>query len=410
MNEETRRFSGPDLDALVRTPGGEILPAPLGLREAQRVRRFHRTLPGYRATPLASLDGLAARLGVARLFVKDESPRFGLNAFKVLGGSYAIARILGQRLGIPEEDLTFPLLQSEGVRERAGALTFATATDGNHGRGVAWAARTLGYHAVIFLPRGTARSRIAAIEATGAEAIVTELTYDDAVRQARKIAKDRGWVVVQDTAWDGYEEIPSWVLQGYLTMADEAADQLALEGVEAPTHVFLQAGVGTMAASAAGYLAQRCRPLPRFLLVEPDRADCLFVSAEAGDGRPHPTEGDLTSIMAGLSCGEPNPQVWPILQDLGTAFFRCRDHVAALGMRLLAHPLPGDPAVLSGESGAVGPGLLYLLQTREAYAPLRAALNLGPDSTVLCFSTEGDTDPENYRRVLWEGAYPLPEA
>ena len=410
MHEGTQRYDGPDLDALVRCPREGAPPEGLGQEEAERVRRFHRTLPGYRATPLARLDGLAARLGIRRLFVKDESPRFGLNAFKVLGGAYAVARVLGARLGIPEEDLSFQALQDPDVRGRAGSLVFATATDGNHGRGVAWAARTLGYHAVVFLPRGVAPSRVQAIRDTGAEAILTDLLYDDVVRQCRKIAKDRGWVVVQDTSWEGYQEIPRWILQGYLTLGAETAEQLLLEGEEAPTHVFLQAGVGTMAAALAGYLAHRYRPLPRILVVEPDRADCFFVSAAAGDGMPHPSEGDLVSVMAGLCCGEPNPQAWPVLDDLACAFLRCRDHAAALGMRLLARPLPGDPEVRSGESGAVGPGLLYLLATREVYAPLREALDLGPHSVVLAFSTEGDTDPEHYRKVLWEGAHPVPEA
>lgn len=362
------------------------------LEEALRVQAFHKGLPDYEPTPLRSLEALAMHLGLGGLFIKDESFRFGLNAFKGLGGSYALARILSERTGTPMDRL-------QELPE--GAFTFATATDGNHGRGIAWAARRLRQKAVVYMPRGSAPERLANIRAQGAAADITDMDYDDTVRFVSEQAQKNGWILVQDTAWEGYEEIPLLIMQGYLTMGLEAYRQL---GTKLPTHIFLQAGVGSMAAAiAAFFCGLSASAPPNIIIVEPDRADCFFQTAKAQDGTLHKALGPMTSMMAGLCCGEACTAAWEILRHHAAFYVTCPDSVSALGMRLLGNPLPEDERIISGESGAVTAGLVYNLMTREDYAPLRKALDLGKDASVLCFSTEGDTDQANYRRVVWEG-------
>lgn len=372
---------------------------------------FHKGVPGYRPTSLHHLKGLARHIGVADIMVKDESERFGLNAFKVLGGAYAMARHLGEVAGIKEEDLTFKLLQSDDIREKVGTITFYTATDGNHGHGVAWAARVLGHKAVVYMPKGSAASRLERIRNEGAEASITDLNYDDAVRLASAHAEENGGILVQDTAFAGYEKIPLWIMQGYGVIMREILDELADgesggnegNGERLPTHVFLQAGVGSFAGAMTGCLADVLgKDRPRVVIVEPEEADCLFRSAKAGDGRPRAVGGDMATIMAGLACGEPNIQSWEILRDHGDFFVSCEDHVAALGMRVLSSPMADDPRIVSGESGAVGMGLLMNLRRRADYSSLAVTLGIGANSRILIISTEGDTDPENYRKVVWD--------
>ena len=224
-----------------------------GLEVQKAAWAFHSTIPGYEATPLTALDHLARRLGVSQVLVKDESKRFGLNAFKALGGSYAMARHLGEQLGLSQDQLTFEALGTPEAREKLGERTFVTATDGNHGRGVAWAARQLGHRAVVYMPKGSARERLENIRAQGAQAEITEYNYDDAVRLANRMAEEHGWILIQDTAWPGYEEIPAHIMQGYTTLAAETLQQLEEQGAERPTHLFLQAGVGSFAGAALGF-------------------------------------------------------------------------------------------------------------------------------------------------------------
>ena len=377
--------------------------APANVRAA---RAFHESFPQYAETPLAELDRLAEFLGVAKLCVKDESYRFGLNAFKVLGGSFAMARYISKLTGRPLEELSYAALTSRGLKEQTGEITFFSATDGNHGRGVAWAARVLGQKAVIMMPKGSQPARFENIRAEGALTTIEELNYDDCVRKAAKAAAETpNGVLIQDTAWEGYEEIPSWIMQGYGTMAMEADEQFAAAANAAPTHVFVQAGVGSLAGAAVGYFANKYPDNPPvFAVVESDQADCLYRSACAGDGSIRTVGGDMRTIMAGLACGEPSITSWQILKDKVAAFASLPDRVAADGMRVLGAPLPGDPRVISGESGAAPLGFLYALMRDEELAPLREKLKLGKDSRVLLFSTEGATDPENYRKVVWEGA------
>ena len=374
----------------------------------KEVYDFHKSLPGYKATPLVELDDLAKYYGVQKLWLKDESKRFGLNAFKVLGGSYAIGKYLSQKLGRDMSELPFNVLISDEVKKQLGDVTFVTATDGNHGRGVAWVANKLRQKSVVYMPKGSAKMRFDAIAREGADVSITDLNYDDAVRLANKGAEEHGWIMVQDTAWDGYEEIPLWIMQGYSTIINEIVEQLEAAKEEKPTHVFLQAGVGSFAGAVQGYLAHLYgddRPIT--IICEPHGANCIYKSMEANDGKPHNVTGDLTTIMAGLACGEPNTISWKILRDNADFSVSCDDSIAARGMRVLSSPLGNDQRVISGESGAVGLGLFTVLsEKKEEYAELMKALKIDENSRILCISTEGDTDVEGYKNVVWNGSHP----
>ena len=376
-----------------------------GPENAKKVRAFHASFPEYTVTPLAKLDNLAKTLGVANVYVKDESYRFGLNAFKVLGGSYTIGNYLAQKLGKDISELPFNVLSSEEVRKQIGEVTFVTATDGNHGRGIAWTANRLGQKSVVYMPKGSALERLNNIKALGADASITDLNYDDAVRLANSNAEKYGWVMVQDTAWEGYEDIPGWIMEGYTTMAAEAVEQLG--GVK-PTHIFLQAGVGAMSGGITGFFADLYgdEDRPIITIVEPNKADCIYRSAEANDGKPHFVKGDMNTIMAGLACGEPCTIGWNVLRDHADNFVSMPDYVAAEGMRVLGNPLPGDDRVISGESGAATLGFVAEVMRNESLDWLRKQLKLDENSRILCFSTEGDTDKENYRRIVWDGLHP----
>ena len=383
----------------------------MSLENVAKARSFHRSFPQYSITPLASLDGMAKHLGLGSLFVKDESYRFGLNAFKVLGGSFAMARYIAQQMGRDVGEMTYDYLTSEAFRQEFGQATFFTATDGNHGRGVAWAANKLGQKAVVHMPKGSAKSRFDNIAKEGAKVTIEEVNYDDCVRMAAaEAAETKHGVVVQDTAWAGYEEIPAWIMQGYGTMANEAAEQLRQLEVNRPTHVFVQAGVGSLAGAVVGYFTNLYpNNPPKFVVMEAKAADCLYRGAVAGDGDPRIVDGDLTTIMAGLACGEPNILSWDILRNHVSAFVSCPDWVSARGMRMLGMPVKGDPSVVYGESGAVGMGLISAIMEDDTYRDLREHLELDRFSQVLMFSTEGDTDPEKYRRILWDGEYSTAE-
>lgn len=371
------------------------------------VYEFHKSLPNYKPTPLVDLANLAKYYGVKKVWLKDESKRFGLNAFKVLGGSYAIGKYLSQRLGKDINELPYNVLISDEIKKQLGELTFVTATDGNHGRGVAWMANRLNQNSVVYMPKGSAQMRFDAIAREGAKVTITDLNYDDAVRLANKGAEDYGWIMVQDTAWDGYEEIPLWIMQGYSTIINEVVEQLKAFGDEKPTHVFLQAGVGSFAGAVQGYLAHLYgdeRPIT--IICEPHGANCIYKSMAANDGKPHNVTGDLTTIMAGLACGEPNTISWKILRDNSDFSVSCDDEIAARGMRVLSSPLGDDTRVISGESGAVGLGLFTVLfEKKDEYKELMDALKIDENSKILCISTEGDTDVEGYKNVVWNGAY-----
>jgi diaminopropionate ammonia-lyase len=383
----------------------EILPADL----PRKIRSFHRQLPGYRMSPLKGLSNLAVKFGLGGIWVKDESVRLDLQSFKVLGGSYAIYRLLQNRLGLEAQELSFMDLTNGTIREKLGDITFAAATDGNHGRGVAWSASQMGFQSVIYVHRLTSQGRIRAIESSGARVVVVDGNYDDAVRQVYQDAQQHGWEVVSDTSWEGYEDIPKWVMQGYTTMLSEAQEQLAAQGLSRPTHIFVQAGVGSLAAATIGFYHSLFGNSIRTCVVEPTRAACLYRSALSEDGGPHTVEGDLDTIMAGLACGEPNPIAWEILRARTDYFVTCPDYVAAMGMRIYGIPLKGDPAIISGESGAVTLGALRYIMRHPCGEDLREQLGLGSDSHVLLINSEGNTSPDDFRYVVWEGGIPVPE-
>ena len=385
---------------------GEVSTTAFGLEQAQRVRHFHQSFPEYSVTPLVKLEVLAEELGVQSIYVKDESYRFGLNAFKVLGGSYAIAREIGRLLGLKEEELTLGRLLAPDVKERLGTLTFVTATDGNHGRGVAWTAQRLGHRAVVFMPKGTAAERLENIRRLGTEASITNVNYDDTVRLARAYAAEHKGIIVQDTSWEGYDEVPLHIMQGYTTMGSEIVEQLQAYGNIKPTHVFLQAGVGAMAGAMAGFIADYYKEQrPLITIVEPNQADCLYRTALANDGQLHAVGGALDSIMAGLCCGEPCSLGWRQLAAYADNFVAMPDRAAALGMRVLGSPMGSDAAVVAGESGAAGFGLAMAALWEQDLAELKRSLQLDAKSVILCISTEGATDVANYRRIMWEGAW-----
>ena len=374
----------------------------LNLESAKKVQSFHASIPVYKETPLVELKHTAKSMGLGNIYIKDESYRFGLNAFKVLGGSYAIGNYLAKRLGKSITEMPYEKLVSGEIKRELGDITFVTATDGNHGRGVAWTAKQLQQKSVVYMPKGSAEERLMNIRAEGADASITDLNYDEAVRLANSQAEQKGWVMVQDTAWEGYEDIPGWIMQGYGTMGYEAYMQLP----EKPTHIFLQAGVGSMAGAVAGFFASVYggeRPI--ITIVEPNKADCIYKTAEAADGKLHFVTGDMDTIMAGLACGEPCSIGWNVLRDYADNFISCPDYAAAQGMRVLGNPEAGDTKVVSGESGASAFGCIAEIMRDKTLVELKNKLKLDENSKVLFFSTEGDTDKENYKSIVWDGAY-----
>ncbi len=375
----------------------------------RKARKFHREIPGYKMTPLRSMPNLAQMLGLGGIYIKDEAQRLTLNSFKVLGGSYAVSRYIQKMLGLSDAETTYEYLTSPECHAKLGNLTFAAATDGNHGRGIAWASMKLGLPCVIYVHKETSQARIDAIRGYGATVEIIDGNYDDAVRKMAEDAAANGWTVISDTSWPGYTEIPTWIMQGYSTLMLEAQEQLLGVGLSKPSHVFVQAGVGAMAASVIGfYTALFPEDPPIFIVVEPDKAACVFESIKAGDGRCHSVKGSLDTIMAGLACGDPSPIAFEILEHTADFFLSIPDYIAARGMRILSCPLHGDPFIISGESGAAPLGALYSVMTDKGAADLREKMKLGPDSTVFMVNTEGNTDPKHFRQIIWDGLDPVP--
>lgn len=378
---------------------------------ARDARKFHVQIPGFNMTPLVALPNLARYLGLGGIYIKNEAERLNMHAFKVMGGSYAVYRLVRRLLGKENEDLSFAYLTSKECHDALGDLVLCSATDGNHGRGLAWTCKQLGLPCKIYVHSETSQPRIDAIKKYGATVTVVNGNYDDAVRKAEEDAKAYGWHVVSDTSWPGYEEIPTWIMQGYTSILLEAQEQFTGLGIVKPTHVFVQAGVGALAASVVGfYSALFPEDPPLFVVVEPDNAACIYESVKAGDGKCHSVKGDLDTIMAGLACGDPSPVALDILEHNADIFIPIPDNVAARGMRILGCPLHGDPIIISGESGAAPLGTLAALMIDDIDAELKAALKLGPDSQVFIVNTEGNTDPIEFRRIIWDGKDPTPDA
>ncbi|AGA08814.1 diaminopropionate ammonia-lyase [Sinorhizobium meliloti] len=365
----------------------------LSVDAAREVERFLSFRVNHKPTPLQSLSGLAGQLGVASINMKDEGFRLDLGSFKALGGSYAVIRLVleeaSRQFGKPVD---IGELDTAAVRRIAEGMTVGCATDGNHGKSVAAGAQLVGAKAAIFVHSGVSDERVAAIAQYGAEMIRIEGTYDDSVAAAERICKENGWIVVSDTSWPGYERIPGLVMQGYTAMLREAVAGLP----QAPTHVFMQAGVGGLAAAVAGYFdIVFGNARPRFVVVEPDRAACLFASARAG--RLVKVDHDEPTIMAMLECYEPSLVAWRILARKADAFMTVSEEEAAETMRSLARPVAGDPAIVAGESGGAGlAGFLNAMKDSEK----RAALGLDANSRIFVINTEGATDQARYEEIV----------
>lgn len=365
----------------------------LGDKGADAVADILALRDTHKETPLVSLPALAGSLGVGSIHLKDEGHRLGLGSFKALGGAYALIKLVqkqaSERLGrpVPTSEILAP-----ATREIASDMVFACATDGNHGRSVAQGAQLVGATAVIFVHSGVSKQRIDAIAQFGAHIIRVAGNYDDSVAEAARVATQKGWTILSDTSWPGYEDIPGLVMQGYTILAREAVCAMPAS----PTHVFLQAGVGGFAAAIAAYLAIRLgSERPHITIVEPQRAACLYESAIAGQTkRIHETE---PTIMAMLECYEPSMIAMNILERIADGFMTVEEEAAPAIMRRLAHPLGADPAIISGESGGVGlAGLVALLRDQ----PIAQHIHLGPSSRILVINTEGATDPELYHSLV----------
>ena len=355
--------------------------------------------PCYRPTELHHLPGLAEKLGLKALYYKDESSRFTLKSFKALGGAYAVFRLIqqaiarthGGHMATPKEIL------SGKYRELVSKMTVTCATDGNHGRSVAWGAQTFGCRCVIYVHATVSQARADAIAAFGAEVVRLPGNYDDSVRHAAQQAEQNGWTVVSDTTYEGYRDIPIDVMHGYGVMSREIVAQLHREP---PTHVIVQAGVGAFAASVcAAFWMEWGARRPIFVLVEPENAACFFKSGQVG--HPVAVEGDLDTVMAGLACGEVSPVAWEILKGGANFYATLADAYAVQGMRWFADPVLPDPPIVSGETGAAGLGLLIAAQKSVA---IWEALGLSHDSRVLILGSEGDTDPDIYRQIVGKSA------
>lgn len=358
----------------------------------QKVFSIHSTIPNYKPTPLIEMKGLSKHLGLKKIWIKDESCRFGLNAFKVLGASYAVINYLSNLLKISNTSFLSLLNNKNALAE----FVLVTATDGNHGRGVAWIAQQLGCKSVVYMPKGTAQSRFENIKSHGADVTIINGNYDNAVDLAKEKSNKNGWLLIQDTSWQNYQEIPLMIMQGYLTIMKEIFDQLK---DEIPTHVFVQCGVGSLPAAVLAYLVNKFKEKkPTFINVEPEDAGCMYESARLSSVTT--LRNEMKTIMAGLACGTPSKIAFDILKTYSDYFIKCSDDVTIKGIQILGRQEFGDPKIISGESGAVTTGLLFNLLCNEESKRYSEEIKLNSESKVLLISTEGNTDPIMYDKIL----------
>ncbi len=364
--------------------GGAVDTSAYSFAATEPVRLLHTSLDVYAETPLIELKGYN---GVRSVLVKDESRRFGLKAFKALGGVWAIYKVISRELGLnnPTLDEIF------ARRNELSDMTFITTTDGNHGKGVSWAAGLFGCKAFVFMPKGTVEVRAQAVRDAGSATVeITNLNYDDCVKYTARLAEENHWHLIQDTSWAGYEEIPAQIMLGYSTLAYEALRQM---NYRRPTHIFLQAGVGSMAGAIAAVFAENFKDNPpRITIVEPVEVACFYETMRVGDGKIHSATGNGQTMMAGLNCATPCELAWKILRRFAADAAIISDDIAAEAMRELA-----AQGIISGESGSAGFALAYAALKSDA---LRNALQINDDAIIFVINTEGDTDPDNYEKIL----------
>lgn len=348
---------------------------------------------GYAPTPLVSLSVLAAKIGVADVLYKDEGPRFGLGSFKALGGSYAALRVLQRQIAAKlGQQVSLEEIRTGKVAALAAQITLVSATDGNHGRSLAWGCQRFGAPCRIYIHAEVSEGRAAAMRDLGAEVIRINGDYDASVVLAKKEAEENGWFVVSDTSWEGYSEPPRDVMAGYGVMTSEICESLD----QPPTHVFLQGGVGGLAAGVVAGLRQHWgKQGPRVVIVEPELAACLFESGRSGVATTFAVQTE--TLMAGLSCGEPSGMAWEILAEEAADFLTIPDSIVAPCVRLLARPFAGDTAIEAGESAIAG---LAALITARQDAALSAKLRLDAQSRVLLIGSEGVTDPAIFAQIM----------
>ena len=349
---------------------------------------------GYAPTPLHNLNALAQAINVSAILYKDEGPRFGLGSFKALGGAYAALRVLQNEIGKTQENVTLADVRSGRYASDAAGITIVSATDGNHGRSLAWGCQRFGAPCRIYIHADVSEGRAQAMRDLGATVVRIDGDYDASVALAREEADANGWFVVSDTSWEGYTEPPRDVMTGYGVMVDEVTASLD----QAPTHVFLQGGVGGLAASVCAAFRQFWgENSPRVVIVEPDLAACLYVSAKADAVTAFNIE--IETVMAGLSCGEPSEMAWEILREEAQDFVTISDELIAPTVRLLARPMAGDPMIEAGESAVAGLSASIAAARNDE---LRTALGIDENSRIILFGSEGVTDPAVYAEMMKE--------
>ncbi len=370
--------------------GGVVDTSAYSFAATENIRRLHTALDVYKETPLVELKNFK---GVRSIFVKDEAQRFGLKAFKGLGGVWAIYKVISDELGLNNPTL------DEIFKHRAelSEMTFITTTDGNHGKGVSWAAGLFGCKSYVYMPHGTVEVRAQAIRDAGSATVkITDMNYDDCVKYTARLAAENHWHLIQDTSWTGYEKIPSQIMLGYSTLAYEALRQM---NYQRPTHIFLQAGVGSMAGAVAAVFAEVFKDNPpRITIVEPIEVACFYETMRIGDGKIYSATGNGQTMMAGLNCATPCDLAWKILRRYAADTAIISDDIAAKAMRTLA-----EHKIISGESGCAGFALANAALNSE---DLRRALELDEQSIIFVINTEGDTDPDNYKKILQKGDSP----
>jgi len=368
---------------------------------------FHKSLKGYKPTPLLSLPALSQKLGLGAIYVKDESSRFGIKAFKALGASYAIYMFLKTQWELKfDTEFTPQLFADKEKMNLLGKYTFCAASDGNHGKAVAWTARMLEQNAIIYMPGDTVEARIKNIENEGARVVVVKNgTYDDCVSQIAKDVKGKkDWVLISDTACEGYTLIPKYIMAGYSTVFKELEDTINPPDSPQIDYVFLQTGAGGFCGAGMWYYNYRYGSnRPVLISVEPTEADCFLESICYGNGNPLPTKRNQKTIMAGLNCGTPSLTSWPIIRDTADLFISIADCYAEIAIRRFYYPENGDPSIISCESGAGGmAGLMALFMDKNLeYA--RQKLQFNKNSKILVINTEGDTDPVNFKKIIDKG-------